>query len=108
VIRDLLIYDLPPWVLAIPGLAAAVFIFWFVHKRWGWKPALAAAGAVITASLLKLIYRKGQQQGRSETLERLEEETDNAVKTADEVRARMHRDNADPERLRDNDGWRRD
>lgn len=74
---------------------------------WFWSSpigrALAAAGVAIVAVLA--IYTKGKREGRFE--ERADAQADALKRTSDAIRAGDHAA-VTPDRLRDNDGHRRD
>lgn len=86
-------------LLAAAVLAAAVFAF----RLLGLKGALAvlAAGAVAVA------YRRGERRGAARQIQKDKSNADRAVQRANEARADADRRNADPRRLRDDDGFKR-
>lgn len=102
---DWLTYDVPWWVWAFPlaGGAAAGFIS--LSRVMGWRNALVAvvtATAAATASLSRL---RGRQEGWKA---RVKKDTRDAEKLVEKIK-RARRDSAarDPERLRDDDGYKR-
>lgn len=99
-ILDALIAAVPWWV----WLAAGVVVLASVHRLVGWKGIVAGASALLAV----LLHKRGQSVGESRILKKANRDADKAIKRANEVRARSNANNADPERMRDNDGYRRD
>lgn len=97
-------FELPWQVWFVVGVAAVAAVW----RYFGLRQALLLAGGV----LLFVVGRKGKQEGRAEGYEaRKNEEVRHVQEIAVEAnRARNDADarNADPERLRDDDGYRRD
>lgn len=86
------------WIaLVLAGLYAA----WRVQ---GVKGVMAMTAALFLFAL----YRKGRSDGRQTNIEKERADADHAVRTADAARVRAGVRDADPERLRDDDGFRRD
>lgn len=93
-------YAVPWWVWLFIGLTIALL----VYRIWGLKAALAAA----TAALLATTYRRGQQTGWRDRQRKEENDAERSINRAGAARLDADKRNADPGRLRDNDGFRRD
>jgi hypothetical protein len=76
-------------------------ILWFMSTRLG--QGLAAAAAVVVALLS--VYTKARRDGRA--AERSEAKSDALKRTQDAIRS-GDRASVSPDRLRDDDGFRRD
>ncbi|MFG1247600.1 hypothetical protein [Xanthobacter flavus] len=86
-------------LLAAAVLAAAVFAF----RLLGLKGALA----VLAAGAVAIAYRRGERRGAARQILKDKANADRAVQRANEARADADRRNADPRRLRDDDGFKR-
>ena len=86
-------------LLAAAILATAVFAF----RLLGLKGALAVLAAGATA----IAYRRGERRGAAGQIQKDKANADRAVQRANEARADADRRNADPRRLRDDDGFKR-
>ena len=94
---------LPLWVwIALAALAAGA-IAKFVRVV-GWRGALTAAVAVLSIGALGAARRKGWEDREKEGRSNVEKVLDQARAARDKSRV----DNLDPDRLRDDDGYRRD
>ena len=82
------------WVLAVVGT-------WVVFGR---KMALVVA----TAGVGHVLYTMGRKAGEDRYLRKANRDADKAIERARKVRADADKHNADPQRLRESDGWRRD
>lgn len=91
------------WLMALIA-AATLAGFVAVWRTFGLKPALAAlaAGALIFAR------RSGERAGAATQAAKEKADADRNVQRASAARADADRRNADPGRLRDDDGFRRD
>lgn len=91
------------WMLA---LIAAVSLGGFVllWRMVGLKPALGA----LAAGALLIARRSGEKAGASIQIAKDKANADRAVDRAQRTRADADRRSADPHRLRDDDGFRRD
>lgn len=87
--------------LAAIVLAAAVLYGAF--RLFGVKGLLAA----IASLGLLLIYRKGRNDGSIHQIEKERTDADSAVRESVQARHDAARRDADPERLRDDDGFKR-
>lgn len=67
-----------------------------------------AALAVLTAGAIAFAYRRGERVGAVRQIEKDKADADRAVERARAARTDADRRNADPQRLRDDDGFRRD
>ena len=90
-----------PWWLIAGAAAAATFFIW---RYLGLRVAIGAA----VSMLLYVIHHRGRQQGWEAREQKGKEESYEAVKEANEARRDADLRNADPERLRESDGYRRD
>ncbi|MFG1349108.1 hypothetical protein [Xanthobacter autotrophicus] len=91
------------WALALIA-ALTVGAAVLAYRRLGLKGALAvlSAGAAIFA------YRSGERRGAAGQAAKEKADADRSVDRAQRARADADRRNADPKRLRDDDGFRRD
>lgn len=91
------------WRLAIIA-ALTVGAAVLAYRLFGLKGALAAfsAGAALFA------FRSGERRGASRQAAKEKADADRSVDRAQRARADADRRNADPKRLRDDDGFRRD
>jgi hypothetical protein len=86
------------------GAALALGLLYAAFRFGGLRGLLAAIGALG----LLFIYRKGRADGSTTHIEKERADADHAVREADDARADARVRDADPERLRDDDGYRRD
>jgi len=107
-VLDWLIYTIPWQAWLVIGIAVIIVISIWASAVGGIKNALLIAGAAAVALTAGVISTKGRQQGRRDQQEK---EQRNANATLDKA----HRARADagvvydnPNRLRDDDGFRRD
>lgn len=84
------------------GLALAVVIA--AWRFFGLKGAFAALGAIA----LVLLYRKGRGDGQAEIEKKEAHRAEDVVQEAERARIDARVRDADPERLRVDDGFRRD
>lgn len=90
-----------PFPVAFIGALGIIYIAWrFLGIR-------GAAGALAGLAAL-FIFREGRKDGRASEVTSQRNEADHAVKEATAARVDAARRDADPERLRDDDGFRRD
>lgn len=89
-------------LVVILGVAAAAGVVLF--RLGGWK-AVLSFGVLIVATLL---YRDGRKTGRDDSQAEGRRDADRTVRRAEEARIDAQRRDADPDRLRDDDGFRRD
>lgn len=87
------------------GLAGGVLGLLYLAYRFGGIKGLAGA-LVATAALF--VYRKGRDEGRQAEVQKGREDAQVAINEAQAARRDAARRDADPERLRDDDGFRRD
>ncbi|MCL8385851.1 hypothetical protein [Xanthobacter aminoxidans] len=86
-------------LLAAAVLAASVLAL----RLLGLKGALA----VLAAGAVAIAYRRGERSGAARQIQKDKANADRAVQRANEARADADRRNADPRRLRDDDGFKR-
>lgn len=91
------------WLLALIA-AGTLAGFVAILRAFGLKPALAA----LAAGALLFARRSGERAGANRQAAREQANADRAVDQASRARADADRRNADPQRLRDDDGFRRD
>ena len=94
-----LAYSVPWWVWLLLGLTVAGAIQYF----WGWKKALAALIGVLAIVFLQ----RARQQGWKDKTKADEKVADKMVADATAARAKAAKAAADPKKLRDDDGFRR-
>lgn len=103
-----LLYNIPWWVWAWAGLLALGVLAMWVRNVGGLKNALLITSAVALAIGAGILSVRGRQQGAEDQQQK---EQTNANSTLDKVhdarRDAAARDD-DPDRLRDDDGFRRD
>lgn len=103
---DFLIYSIPWWVWVWVVAPILIFAAIYVSRVIGWRNAIPVIGGAIVAFAAAFIGLKGRQQGARDQQQK---EQRNADKTLDRAHdARRDARNADPSRLRDDDGFRRD
>ena len=90
-----------PESLVVLGGAALIIAAW---RYLGFRGAIGAAVVVVSA----LLYRGGRKEGRAAQQNKEQDHAETAIKRADQARVIADRVDADPERLRDDDGFRRD
>lgn len=90
------------WFIA--GTLAALVLLYASFRLFGTRGLLATIGALF----LLFIYRKGRVDGSQTHIEKERANADHAVRQADEARADARVRDATPDRLRDDDGFRRD
>lgn len=91
------------WILALiaAGTVAGAVL---AYRLFGLKGALAA----LSAGVALFAYRSGERRGASAQAAKEKADADRSVDRAQRARADADRRNADPKRLRDDDGFRRD
>ena len=97
-------FGLPWWLWAFPAVLIAAAIFFAVSRVVGVRNAIAAASIVGSAMLLALSRHRGRQDGWAE---RIKQENDDAQQISERAEKARNRVNTSPERLRDDDGFRR-
>lgn len=96
-----ILYSVPWWVWLILGLIIVGAVQYF----WGWQKALAALGVVAAVVLLG----KSRQQGWEDKVKADLKAADKLITRAVAARARAEAEAARrPEKLREDDGFRRD
>lgn len=93
-------YKIPVEIM-FAGAAVAVFFIW---RYFGLRAVLGA----IIGFLLLLAKAAGRQEGWNKREEKGRKDAHQVVRKARDARADSDRINSDPERLRDDDGFRRD
>lgn len=94
--------DLPVWAwILIAVTIPAAFTVW---KLLG----LRAAGVVAVIGGAAAVLARAKQSGYKEAKQENERDAWEQVNNAENARAVSYRDTADPERLREDDGYRRD
>lgn len=94
---------LPLWVWIALGCLVAGFLLRYV-RIVGWQGALASAVAIISIGALGAARRGGWEDREKKGGENVKR----VVEEARRARERVRVDNTDPDRLRDDDGYRRD
>ncbi len=97
---DWIIAVIPWWVWAI----VAIVVLGALHRLVGWKGIIA--GALAFGALFA--FKRGQAIGENRVLRKANKDADKAIERARKVRADADARNAEPERLRQSDGFRRD
>lgn len=87
-------------LIAAVTLGAAVLAW----RMLGWRAGLS----VLTAGLTLFAFRAGERRGASSQIAKEKADANRAVDRAQRARADADRRSADPHRLRDDDGFRRD
>jgi len=96
--------DLGPWVvLAICVAAVAAAFVYLPNKKIA--VLVAAVGAVVSAFAFG--RRGGQKDVREDVRRETEHEVERQAERADDARVESDRRNADPDELRNSDGFRR-
>ena len=90
-----------PFVLLFAGGVGLVYAAW---RLLGVKGALGALGLIGTV----LLYREGRKDGRQSQVAKEQADADHAINEAADARVAAAVRDANPERLRDSDGFRRD
>lgn len=99
-------FALPWWLWFGPAGIGAVVIFIGAARVLGVRNALGAAGGFAAFALLAMTRQRGRQEGWNKRIEKEQRDAANTIERADEARRRAQ--SAPAERLRDNDGYRRD
>jgi len=112
------------WIIPAASAAVSFIAGWFFGGDWtmgliaavtvgaavlagrmlGWK---AAAGILLTGAMV-LARRSGENAGYTKREQEAAEETDRLISKAEKAAAEADRHNANPDNLRNDDGWRRD
>lgn len=87
----------------VVAILAIVALLYGAFRLFGLKGLLAAIGSLG----LLLIYRKGRNDGSTHQIEKERTDADSAVRESVQARHDAARRDADPERLRDDDGFKR-
>lgn len=90
----------PLWLWVLLAVAAALA----VYRIFGWKQTLAALVGIGAF----LLYALGTRQGRDAQIRKDIKDAQKAIDKARAARAAADRRNADPDRVLDDDGYRRD
>lgn len=85
------------------AIALAAAILYAAFRLFGLKGLLSAIASIG----LLLIYRKGRNDGTTHQIEKERTDADTAVRESVQARHDAARRDADPERLRDDDGFKR-
>lgn len=99
-------FGLPWWVWTAPAVAGVVAIFIAVSRVFGVRNAIVAAAVAAAYAVSELSRKRGRQEGWKERIDREKRDAEEIVRRAESARNRAGA--ADPERLRDDDGFRRD
>lgn len=86
------------------ALTLGAFVLFILFHFFNWR-GLAAG---LTAIAILFLYRKGRADGRTAIIEKDRTDARRAEQTADSERVRSDLRNADPDELRNTDGFRRD
>lgn len=97
---------IPWWVWGAPSIAVLIGLFVFVSRTFGLRNALVAVAIAGSGTLLKLTDMRGRQKGWDSRVKKEKQDAERVVGRAEKAK----RDAAavPPERLRDDDGFRRD
>lgn len=99
-------FGLPWWLWLGPAGVGVAAAFIAVSRVFGVRNALAAAGALAAFALLAVTRQRGRQEGWNKRIEKEERDAANTIRRAEEARRRAQ--SVPDERLRDDDGFRRD
>lgn len=97
---DWVVHSLPWWVWGIPIAAAVGLVFHLVGVKGGVAAIIAGGLALFGARQKQAGYRAAKEENERDAWEQ--------VNNAENARAASYRDTDDPERLRENDGYRRE
>ena len=106
---EFLSYSVPWWAWGIPSGLTLIGLFFIVTKYFGHRNAIYATAIYAFVALLALIDRRGRQKGWQAREEKGNKDAENIIKRVEAARHRTRtiiRDN--PDRLRDDDGFRRE
>lgn len=95
--------DLFATLQTIFAIALGIGLLFILHRFFGWRGLAAGLIALATLGL----YRKGRTDGRQAIIEKEAEHADEVVREANDARTDARRRDADPERLRVDDGFKR-
>lgn len=95
-----LIEHVPFWVLFLGGVALTLAAWRLLGIR--------GAGAALAFIATVLLWRDGRKDGRQSQITKERRDADQVVRQADAARVDAAVRDADPERLREDDGFRRD
>lgn len=104
----LIVYSIPWWVWAVLAVSIAIWVFIMIRLAVGPKTALVIVGSGLAAAAVAILTQRAAKSGYED---RGREEQKNAETTLDrahDARADAAARDADPDRLRDDDGFRRD
>lgn len=98
-------YQVPWYVWTAPTVAGAVALFIVTSRALGWRNAAAVVGGYLAAVAVVLSRLRGRQEGWEA---RVRKDTRDAEKLVERIKnARRDAATRDPERLRDDDGFKR-
>ena len=98
-------YSVPWQFWLIPGTGLAVGAFVLVSRTFGFRNGLYAAAVVAFAATIKIIESRAAQRGWEDRIKKEKRDGDRMVERAE--RAGRAVSDVDPERLRDDDGFKR-
>ena len=105
--RELFVYDIPWWLWTAPMAATGLAVFLFVNRSFGFRNALMAAGTFLAAAVVAMSYKRGRQHGWDDRRAKESRDAEELVNRIKRARHTARTRNADPERLRDDDGFKR-
>lgn len=104
-LAETLSYGIPWWIWAAPTVAGAAGLFLAVSKVVGWRNAAVAVAGYLAVAVALLSRLRGRQEGWEA---RVKKDTRDAEKLVERIK-KARRDAAarQPDRLRDDDGFKR-
>lgn len=103
---EFILQTIPWWVWAFPVVAAGVPVVVVLSRVIGWRNALMVLPALWAATAIPLSRLRGRQEGWQARVQKDISDAERLVQRIKKARQRVR--DLPPERLRDNDGYRRD
>lgn len=106
-VLDFFAYSVPWWVWGLPVPAAALALYLFLSRSFGFRSAIMATGAFLSAFLVLASYQRGRQKGWNDRRAKEERDAKALVEKVKRARDAANARNADGRFLRDDDGYKR-
>lgn len=101
------IYTVPWWVWAILVLAVAAWVFIMIRLAVGPKTALVIVGSGLAAAAVAILSQRSAKAGYDARGKKEQKNADTTLDRAHDARADAAARDADPGRLRQDDGFKR-
>lgn len=107
-IGDFLLYSIPWYVWLTLALVIAAVLFLLAVRAFGWERVKPWVLPVITVLGAGALLTRARQQGWQDKVKKDLEAADRLIEKAKTARAKQDARNQDPEKLHEDDGFRRD